>query len=105
MHILSSGRLAFDVSYWNFSRYPLGRKPGDSSAAKKGNKMKVKFVGCSDVQINWGGGHDPRKFLEIGKEYLIERKEVHTYHTLYFLKDVDSSKGFNSACFLISGNR
>lgn len=61
--------------------------------------MKVKFYGCSDAQANWGSGSDPRKYLTQGQEYEVEKEEVHSWHTLLFLKGIEGSKGFNSACF------
>jgi hypothetical protein len=67
-----------------------------------GGKMKVKFngcSGCSDAQVKWGVGQDPRPLLTIGKEYEVEKEEVHSWHTLYYLVGIDAPRGFNSAYF------
>ncbi len=58
---------------------------------------KVKFNGCSDTQANWGRGADPRLHLKKEQEYELDRTEVHSWHTLYYLKGI--TEGFNSVCF------
>lgn len=63
------------------------------------SRIKVKYIGCSDEQAIWGKTADPRKSLTIGKIYELERKEICSWHTLYFLKGFDIGKGFNSVCF------
>lgn len=60
--------------------------------------MKVKFVECSDEQVNFAGKDDPRKHLVLDETYELERKEVHSWHTLYYLKDFPGLS-FNSVCF------
>ena len=59
--------------------------------------MKVKYLGCTDAQANWGHGDDPRRFLDAGGSYDVDRKEVHSWHTLYYLKGFHLP--FNSVCF------
>lgn len=59
--------------------------------------MKVRYDGCTDVQANFGGSTDPRNFLKEGGVYELERREVHSWHTLYYLQGF--SKPFNSVCF------
>ena len=59
--------------------------------------MKVLFKECCDDQAGFGGSHDPRKYLEMGKTYTLVDKEVHSWHTLYFLEGHEV--GFNSVCF------
>ncbi len=59
--------------------------------------IKVKFTECDDDQARFGRGADPRKFLELGKEYILMDKEIHSWHTLYYLEGFDP--GFNSVCF------
>lgn len=59
--------------------------------------MKVKYLGCSEEQINWGGHDDPREILKIGSEYEVEDTEVHTWHTKIKLEGIDGR--FNSVCF------
>jgi hypothetical protein len=58
---------------------------------------KVKFLGCSEVQIQWGGNDDPNGILVVGDEYVIEKVEVHTWHTKLYLKGIKGK--FNSSCF------
>lgn len=61
--------------------------------------MKVKFIGCSEEQANYGVMmKNPNEFLEVGKKYELERKEVHDWYTKYFLKEFPG-KAFNSVCF------
>jgi hypothetical protein len=50
--------------------------------------MKVKFTGCSDAQVNWGRGEDPRQRLEYDKIYDVEKIEEHSWHTLYYINGV-----------------
>lgn len=57
----------------------------------------VQYIGCNDTQINWGNNDNPRSFLIVGKEYIIEMVEVHSYHTKIKLHNVTGM--FNSACF------
>ena len=61
--------------------------------------MKVKYVGASDEQISWGSNDDPRDILDEGNIYEVDRKEVHTWHTKYYLKGIEGA--FNSVCFEI----
>lgn len=60
---------------------------------------KVKFVECSDGQATFGRSVDPRPHLEIGQIYELMQKEVHPWHTLYYLKGHET-KPFNSVCFV-----
>ena len=60
--------------------------------------MKVKYIGASDAQVNWGSNDDPREVLKEGKEYEVLRREVHRWHTKLFLVDFPELK-FNSVCF------
>ena len=60
--------------------------------------MKVKYKGCDQDQINFGGHDDPRKLLKIGKTYEVFKKEVHDWHTHLILKKF-RDKRFNSVCF------
>jgi len=64
----------------------------------KGGRMKVKFLGASKEQINWGGNNDPNKVLKIGKIYEVLEKEVHSWHTKISLIGFDGKK-FNDASF------
>jgi hypothetical protein len=58
---------------------------------------KMKYTGCSDEQVRWGGNADPRGLLVEGEEYEIEKTEVHPWHTKVKLKGFDG--WFNSVCF------
>lgn len=57
----------------------------------------VKYTGCSQDQINWGGNDDPRDILEVGKTYEVEKTDVHSWHTKTKLRGIDG--WFNSVCF------
>jgi len=59
--------------------------------------MRVKYIGCTDEQVRWGGNDDPRTVLEEGQEYEVEEKEVHSWHTKIKLVGVEGK--FNSVCF------
>lgn len=50
------------------------------------NGTKVKYVGVNDDQVNWGSCDDPRKDLTEGAEYLVDRTEVHSWHTKVVLQ-------------------
>lgn len=58
---------------------------------------KIKYVGCSDEQKNWGGNDDPRGVLEEGLNYTVAEIEIHSWHTKVSLDGVNGK--FNSACF------
>lgn len=57
----------------------------------------VKYIGCSQDQINWGNNDDPRGILIEGDKYYLEKVEVHSMHTKLTLRGV--SGRFNSVCF------
>jgi len=57
--------------------------------------MKVKFIGCSDLQVKWGKGSDPGKNLIIDHVYEVESIEMHSWHTLYQINGIN----YNSVCF------
>ena len=58
---------------------------------------KVKYIGCSKEQINWGGNDDPRTMLKVGEIYEVAKEEVHSWHTKIFLVGIEGK--FNSVCF------
>jgi len=60
--------------------------------------MKVKYIGTSNDQVNWGGNDDPRGLLTEGNTYEILKTEVHSWHTKYYLKEFPDKK-FNSVSF------
>lgn len=59
--------------------------------------MRVIYVGASDEQVRWGDNDDPRDLLIEGKEYEVEEKEVHSWHTKLYLVGIEGR--FNSVCF------
>lgn len=62
-------------------------------------KLKVTFKGCSDEQVNWGGGEDPRKLLKKGQEYEVVRTKMYDWHTHYFIEVDGKELPFGSGCF------
>ena len=61
--------------------------------------MKVKFTECSDDQVKFAGGSDPREYLVLDKIYEVVRKEVHSWHTIYYIMVDGVGLPFNSVCF------
>ena len=57
----------------------------------------VIYLGCSQQQINWGNNDDPRSYLIVGQEYVIEDINVHRQHTK--VKILHKMGWFNSVCF------
>lgn len=72
---------------YDHQRFPLRYYRGD----------RVKFIGCSKDQINWGNNDDPNLELQINEVYEVENVEVHSQHTKLTL--VGISGRFNSVCF------
>jgi hypothetical protein len=66
---------------------------------KERSMLQVTFNGCSDAQANWGQGEDPRGLLKEGDTYEVINKEVHSWHTLFFIEIGGKELGFNSSCF------
>jgi hypothetical protein len=61
--------------------------------------MKVIFLEKqSEDQINWGRNDNPNDLLEIGREYEVLEKEVHSWHSKLILKEFPDKK-FNSVNF------
>ena len=63
----------------------------------------VEYIGCSEEQIKWGNNDDPRSFLIVGKEYIVEKVFVHSKHTK--IKLYHKMGLFNSACFKLKNNQ
>ncbi len=59
--------------------------------------MRVKYLGASDAQVNWGSNDDSRKVLVVGEVYEVTRQEVHSWHTKIGL--VGIAGAFNDASF------
>jgi len=57
----------------------------------------VEYIGCSQEQIRWGNNDDPTLSLVVGKEYTIEKVDVHSQHTK--IKLYNKVGWFNSVCF------
>ena len=62
----------------------------------------VEYLGCSQEQINWGNNDDPRSFLIVGREYTIEKVDVHSQHTK--IKLYNKMGWFNSVCFEVKSS-
>ena len=60
--------------------------------------MRVKYIGASIEQVNWGGNDDPRYLLTVGSIYEVAEREAHSWHTKITLKDFPGKK-FNDASF------
>ena len=58
---------------------------------------KVKYIGATDTQVNWGSCGDPRSILIVGKYYFVEYEEVHNWHTKIKLYYINGE--FNSVSF------
>jgi len=59
---------------------------------------KVRYVGATDAQVQWGSCDDPRPLLTPGQEYKVFKTEVHSWHTKIILTDFLHRK-FNSVHF------
>ena len=42
----------------------------------------IEYTGCSEEQIRWGNNDDPRSYLIVGREYIIEKVDVCSKHTI-----------------------
>jgi hypothetical protein len=58
---------------------------------------KVKFIGQTKEQMNWGNNNDATEKLLWGATYDLEKEEVHGSYTQYKLRDIPGL--FNSVCF------
>ena len=59
--------------------------------------MKVRYIGASDAQAQWGGCDDPRDVLVEGEVYEVDKKEIYAWNTKILLVGVEGR--FNSVCF------
>ena len=57
----------------------------------------LKYIGTTDIQVNWGQNDDPRLVLQEGKIYEIEEIDIHRSHTKIMLVGINGR--FNSASF------
>lgn len=63
----------------------------------------VLFTIATEDQIKWGNNEDPRLHLELNKEYVVSKVEVHTWHTKVYLEGFDNLP-FNSVHFRLVEN-
>jgi hypothetical protein len=61
--------------------------------------QKLKFIGCTPEQIQWGNCTDPAMLLNIGDVYTISKIEVHSWHTRLSFDGIEGE--FNSTCFAL----
>jgi hypothetical protein len=66
--------------------------------AKEGTKVKYIEDYVSNENVKWGTHTDPRGVLTDGETYIIDKTEVHSWHTKVFLKGYED-KPFNSVWF------
>lgn len=59
--------------------------------------IKVKFLGASQIQINWGNNDDPNKECRVGEIYEVVNTEEHSWHTKIRLFGIEGQ--FNNASF------
>ncbi len=59
--------------------------------------MKVRFVGATEAQVQWGGNDDPNKVLKVGQIYMIDAIKVHSWHTKVRILGFEGA--FNSVSF------
>ena len=57
----------------------------------------VRYIGCSQEQINWGNNDDTRSFLIIGHRYYVAHVHHFPDHTKLELRGITGK--FNSVCF------
>ena len=58
---------------------------------------KVKYIGASNDQVNFGGNDDPRGILLLNTVYEVAEFDVHSYYTK--IKLVNTSGWFNDVSF------
>ena len=59
--------------------------------------FQVRYLGCSEHQMNWGGCDNPLNKLYTNHIYTVVTEEVHPLHTKYKLLGIAGK--FNSVCF------
>jgi hypothetical protein len=57
----------------------------------------VRYIGCTQDQINWGSNDDPRGILIEGDKYYVESVDVRSQHTKLTLRGICGR--FNSVSF------
>ena len=68
----------------------------DNLYAQKGSK--VKYTGCTDLQVSYAGNSDPRNHLIEGEVYEIDHTDVSSWSTEVYLIGYENMC-FNSVCF------
>ena len=88
-----------DWFYWNKRYCPSNIQEPVALLENKSacNRTLVVFKGASIEQIKWGGHDDPREILTVGKIYLVEKREIHAWHTQIKLIGIDG--WFNDVSF------
>lgn len=61
----------------------------------------VVFRGETEAQRRWGGNDDGQSLLIVGRTYVVEKVETHSWHTKLHLAHVRGR--FNSVCFGLVG--
>ena len=64
---------------------------------KRGDQ--VRFIGASDLQVQWGKNDDPRPILDRNRVYTVDQVEVHSSYTRISL--VGFRAKFNSVSFVL----
>ena len=59
--------------------------------------MKVRFVGATEAQVQWGSNDNPNEVLKVGRIYLVDAIKVHSWHTKVRIFGFDGV--FNSVSF------
>ena len=58
---------------------------------------RVRFLGATNAQIQWGSNNDPNDVLTVGEAYDVESADVRSWHTKLQLVGFEGT--FNSASF------
>lgn len=77
--------------------YGQGPVPWYTGAVQAKPGEIVEYQGATDAQVRWGGADDPRLKMAVGRRYVVEAVEVHSWHTEIKLHRVEG--WFNSVCF------
>lgn len=83
----------------HWSGFPLSNQNADGSRHDENLEIagdRVVFNGASQSQIGWGSNEDPRPFLTEGAVYVVEKVEVHSWHTKLW---IDGRGPFNASSF------
>lgn len=59
--------------------------------------MRVRYLGCTDDQVTYGGHDDPRRVLIVGEVYRVKSRTLRDWSTSVRLVGIQGQ--FNSVCF------